>query len=154
MSARNVSRCRGFPDTIEEQSPTAIRSSRDSFTIMPRLRRLTAVLCSLLLVQLTLLDGYRSCAPHARPQEHGSAEMTAVMHGSRALAAAAASTDGCDTEHLPSACSAMSACVSTLGLPTSGVAGEALLPAPMTLPEPVAIHSQPLAAPDAPPPRG
>ena len=121
---------------------------------MPLLRRLATLLCSLFLVQLTLLDGYRSCAPPARPQEHASAEMMAAMHGSRALAAVSTKSDGCDIAHVMRACSMMPACVTTPAVPPSGIASVALRPAALALPEPVAIHSHPVAGPDAPPPRG
>jgi hypothetical protein len=121
---------------------------------MPPLRRLVALVCSLFLMLLTLRDGYDSCASHARPQKHARAAATHVMHVSRASTAAPTTSDGCDAEHLPSACSAMPACALTLTVPTSAIASAALRAASPTPREPIAIHSQPLAGPDAPPPRG
>jgi hypothetical protein len=106
------------------------------------------------LMLLTLRDGYDSCASHARPQKHVRAAATHVMHVSRASTAAPTTSDGCDAEHLPSACSAMPACALTLTVPTSAVASVAQRAASPKLREPIAIHSQPLAGPDAPPPRG
>lgn len=121
---------------------------------MPLLRRLTALLSGLLLVQLALLDGHGSCASHARRQEHARVAMMQSVHVSGAVAVEPASNDDCDTAHSPAACSSMPSCATALTLPTRESTSTALRPATVTLPEPVAIHSQPAAAPDAPPPRG
>ena len=121
---------------------------------MPLLRRFTALLSGLLLVQLTLLDGHGSCASRARRQEHAGAAMMQIAHVSGAVAVEPASNDACDTAHSPAACSSMLSCATALTLPTSESTSTTLCPPTVTLPEPVAIHSQPAAAPDAPPPRG
>jgi hypothetical protein len=121
---------------------------------MPLLRRITSVLCALLLVQLTLLEGYESCAAHVAPQEHARVAAMQVTQTAHTDASEPVRDDACNTEQMPSACRSMPSCANVLTLPVTAVAGTTSRLAHATLPEPAAIHSRPSAAPAAPPPRG
>jgi len=130
-------------------------SSRDVYTLMPLLRRLTAVVCTLLLGHLTLLEGYGPCASHAGPQEHARVAAMQMTYAAHVVAPEPARDSDCHTAPMPSACSSMPSCATVLSLAVTAVAGTTpSLPASAMLPEPAAAHSRPAAAPDAPPPRG
>jgi hypothetical protein len=120
---------------------------------MSLLRRFTAVLCALLLAQLTLREGYDSCTSHTEPQEHGRFADMELTHAAHAAAVDPARDGDCNTEQMPGACSSMPSCANVLTLPMTAVAGTTPCLTNAPPPEPVAIHSRPSAAPDAPPPR-
>ena len=140
---------------LDFQSTRNIPSSREVFTHMPFLRRLTAVFCVLLLAQLTLLQGYGSCASHPGPQQHARVAAMQMMQAAHVAAPRPAHDGACQTEQMPSACGSMPSCASVLSLAVTAATGIAPRPlASASLPEPAAAHSRPSAAPDAPPPRG
>ena len=116
------------------------------------LRRLSALLLGLLFLQLTLLGGGSSC------RAHGSAGTGASM-GAMPMAnaqhdGAPASHDGCGAERVASECGSMPSCATVLATPATVVALVQNASPTRALPEPVSIHSQPVAGPDVPPPRG
>ena len=134
-----------------------ITPSLDVSTRMPLLRRITALLCALLLAQLTLGEDYRSCAAHARPQEPtrvAAMQMTHTAHTAHTAGTEPTRDDGCNTEQMPGVCRSMPSCTNVLTLPVTAVADTTPRLAHATLPEPAATHSRPSAAPASPPPRG
>ena len=120
---------------------------------MPTLRRLTALLSGLLLLQLTLPGADWSCGSHARPVERARAEMPAG-HAAHEASRTQPPGDACDAEHAPTDCATMPSCAAALGSPARLVTVVALAPASDAIPEPVPVHSQPATGPDVPPPRG
>ena len=164
------SACREFPATIGEQSLTAIRLGRPSFrsaTVagrrsnrcrpMPLLRRLTALLSSLLLLQLSLLGADWPCGSHVGSADRAHVGATPAPHASHSSHDAApthAPSDACEAERTPGECRTMPSCATTLGVPERVVAEAVLLPTSSTLPQPLSIQSQPATGPDVPPPRG
>ena len=120
---------------------------------MSSLRRLTALLSGLLLLQLALLGGRPSCASHAAGS-HASTMAMQGAHGAHDAALAAVPTDACGTERAADRCASMPSCARAIGMPPGIVTRVALVPVTSARLEPAALHSHPAAAPDAPPPRG
>jgi len=118
------------------------------------IRRLTALLSGLLLLQLALLGGRPSCATHAAATTHASAMAMQGAHGAHEASLVAASTDACGTERAADRCTSMPSCARTIGMPSGIVMRVALVAVTSARLEPAALHSHPAAAPDAPPPRG
>ena len=121
---------------------------------MSSLRRLTALLSGLLLLQLALLGGRPSCASHAAAQTNASTMAMHGAHGAPDASLAAVQTDACGTERAADRCTSMPSCATTIGMPSGIVTRVALVPVTSARLEPAALHSHPAAAPDAPPPRG
>ena len=121
---------------------------------MPSLRRLTALLSGLLLVQLTLLGADRSCGSHAGSADPAHVVAALASHDSHDTSPAHAPSDACDAELAPGECQTMPSCATTLTVPARLVGEVVLPPARATLPQPDSIHSQPASGPDVPPPRG
>ena len=120
---------------------------------MPTLRRLTALLSGLLLLQVTLFTGSRSCDVHASPVGRGVVA-SAGDHEAHDASPVRTPMDRCDLERAAGDCATMPSCVTTLTIPAGMVAVVAHALASDVLPEPVAIHSRPALGPDVPPPRG
>lgn len=121
---------------------------------MPFLRRLTALVSSLLLLQLSLLGADRPCDSHVGSADRAHADATPAPHTSHDESPTHAPSEACDAERTPGECRTMTSCTTTLTVPTSLVAEAVHLPASATLPQPLSIHSQPATGPDVPPPRG
>ena len=124
---------------------------------MPTLRRLTALLSSLLLLQLTLLGVDRSCDVHASlvDRAHPAASVaTHAAHAPHDASPARTPIDACDVERTAGDCATMPSCVTTLTIPAGIVTVVTHALTSDALPEPISIHSQPTTGPDVPPPRG
>ena len=150
---------------IVEQSPTACNLRSGSFgsptvlrrrpvvpSIMPPLRRLSALLLGLLFLQLTLVGDGGACRSHA--MRRGALAIAAMPMGHMNHDGTPSPHKACGTERAAGDCASMASCAVTLSLPTLSVASGPLVPAAAALPEPVSIRSGPSAGPDVPPPRG
>jgi hypothetical protein len=121
---------------------------------MPTLRRLTALLSGLLLLQLTLLGVERPCGEHATRPDRALGTTATAAHGTHDTTPARAPGDSCGVEATASECATMPSCATTLTIPAGAVTVVAGALTSAALPQPVAIHSQPTTGPDVPPPRG
>ena len=121
---------------------------------MSSLRRLTALLSGLLLLQLALLGGRSSCVSHTGAMTHAPAGAMQAATGSHDASLAAAATDACGAQRATDTCTSMPSCAKAIGIPSSIVTHVALVPAASARPEPAALRSHTAAGPDAPPPRG
>ena len=121
---------------------------------MPTLRRLTALLSGLLLMQLTLLGIDRSCDVHTSPADHAHVSAPMAAHGAHDASPVRTPIDECDVERTTGDCATMPSCVTTLGVPVRRVTVVPHAPRTDVRPEPISIHSQPTTGPDVPPPRG
>ena len=124
---------------------------------MPSLRRLTAFISALLLLQLTLLGADWRCGSPVRPADRAHGAATPSSHGSHDSHDASSTrvpSDACDVERALGSCATMTSCATTVTVEARIAAAVALVPTTDALPEPVSIHSQPATGPDVPPPRG
>jgi len=143
---------------------------------MKPLRRLTAALSSVLLLQLSLLGSGTLCAlQHSGGHggtDHASAGMAAMAHGASGVGNAAAMevaateadtpVNGCDTHALAGSCggpwsagtcSSMSSCASSQTATVAPLIAWAARAAAIGMPEPKTLHAAPAPAPELPPPR-
>jgi hypothetical protein len=127
-------------------------ASSDELSIMPSLRRFSALLSGLLFLQLTLLGDGGACRVHGSAR--GGAGMAAMQTASAQHDGASSSHDACGAERAAKSCASMPSCATALGAPVSVVAHVQTVPAAQALPEPVSIHSLAAVGPDVPPPRG
>lgn len=116
---------------------------------MSPLRRCIALLFGLLLPQLALLrdpscDSHATVTAHAQPAAHAVHDASPVP----------SPPDGCDAEGVPSGCTSMPSCVQMAVIPASVVVRVTSPTVDVALPEPAAVLSHSVAAPDVPPPRG
>ena len=144
---------------------------------MPALRRTIAALSGALLLQLSLLASGTLCTMHgaasARPSAHDmhamhsmdagvapgmapgmiSADAAAPAGDSSQGCDASSRTDGCRLPWAPGQCTSMTTCA-TPATPSAAVVAQVVsVRGESNLPEPRAIHSGPVAAPELPPPR-
>jgi hypothetical protein len=143
---------------------------------MAVLRRLTAALSSVLLLQLSLLGSGTLCAlqhPGGHGEkDHASTGMAAMMHAApgpvvmAGMESLAGTSDtpagGCDGQapagacHGPWAagtCTSMSSCASSQSATVAPLLAWAGRTLDLSLPEPSALHAAPAEAPELPPPR-
>ena len=121
---------------------------------MPTLRRLAALLSSLLLLQLTLLGADWRCGSPVGSADRAHGTATVASHAAHDASSTRAPSDACDVERALGACATMTSCATTISVPASIAVAVALVPSSDALAEPESIHSQPTAGPDVPPPRG
>lgn len=119
---------------------------------MPQLRRLSALVLGLLLLQLTVLGDGGACRSHA--MRRGAPAVAAMQMGQMTHDGTSPSHDACGSERDGGGCASMASCAVTLPPPTISVASGSRVPVAAALPEPVSIRSGPAAGPDVPPPRG
>ena len=117
---------------------------------MPPIRRIAALVSSLLLLQLTLVEGGGVCG--SRSQRDGSMGTMAADHPSHAPSSS--SGDDCALRHPPGTCLSMQSCASAVLPPPAVATRIAFASAAGTLPEPNAMASHAAVGPDVPPPRG
>jgi hypothetical protein len=143
---------------------------------MKLLRRFTAALSSILLLQLSLLGSGTLCAlQHSGAHgatDHASVGMAAMAHGASGVGNAAAMdvaateadtpVNGCDTYALAGSCggpwsggtcSSMSSCASSQTVTVAPLLAWVPRAAATVPPEPGTLHAAPAPAPELPPPR-
>ena len=118
---------------------------------MPPIRRIAALVSSLLLLQLTLVEAGGVCG--SRSQRNGSMGSMAADQPSHAPSSSS-SGDDCAVRHPPGACLSMPSCASAVVPPPAVAMRIALASAAGALPEPNAMASHATVGPDVPPPRG
>jgi hypothetical protein len=133
--------------------------------LMPFIRRFTAALSSVLLLQLALSGSGTLCAMHgdrgADRQAHAMGAMTSAAvanpmpnaRGAFERGGAPAGSGDCQLPSAPGQCATMTTCTTAAAPAPVAAAQLAVSLIPSASPEPASMRSRPLAAPELPPPR-
>lgn len=129
---------------------------------MPRLRRLTAALTSVLLLQLMLFGSGAFCTMHGGSHDMGgvAAHATSAHRASGASIASASAlgdqrhADGCDGPWASSGCAATASCLVLAATPARARSTLAVVRSAIETLDPAAARAGPTFAPELPPPRG